>query len=280
MQMSSGTKGTLLKVVSIVIVVTALTAAFAYSGLLSKGSSGENASPQPTEPNYIFSPYLPKAEERVICIVFDDGWENQLSTIPVLDEYGFKATFGIITSFTSSPSYMNWSQIQSLASDGMDIESHSYSHSNLSVSTLTSLYREVKMSKYELRAHGYNPEIFIYPYGAGSDNSTVQSYVSNYYLCARSVDSGTNNVSDPEQYNLKTFVVLDYASLNRTNPIYHQLHSVKGNIIGVLCYHQIDNPEGEEYSISLQQFREQMKFLHDNNFTVMTMKQLFLKTAN
>ncbi|MFH0897812.1 MAG: polysaccharide deacetylase family protein [Candidatus Bathyarchaeota archaeon] len=279
--MNDQPKGTLRKVASIVIILITLALAFTSSGLLTNKSLNDgNLSTPSTEPNYVFSPYIPGVDEKIVCIVFDDGWKSQLSAIPVLDSYGFKATFGIITSVTSSTSYLNWSQIQSLANDGMDIESHSYSHANLSASTSGGLYREVKMSKYELKAHGYYSEIFIYPYGEGFNNNTVKSYISNYYLCARSVDSGVNNLSNLDRYNIKTFIILDYLYLNRTNPIYRQIGKVIGNNIGVLCYHQIDDSVADEYSISLQQFKEQMKYLHDNNFTVITMKQLFLQQTN
>jgi len=47
---------------------------------------------------YLYQPNVPQDEQRVVCLVFDDGWLNQYTNaLPVLDEYGFKATFNIIT---------------------------------------------------------------------------------------------------------------------------------------------------------------------------------------
>ncbi len=113
--MDSQTKGTLRKVVSLVIILVSLMMAFSYSSLLNNKSLDDgNPSTRSKEPNYVFSPYIPDADEKIVCIVFDDGWKSQLSAVPVLNDYNFKATFGIITSYTSSTLYLNWSQIQSL----------------------------------------------------------------------------------------------------------------------------------------------------------------------
>ena len=51
----------------------------------------------PPIPNQIYSPTTPAADERVVCIVFDDGWKSQLDAAPILERYGFSATFAIVT---------------------------------------------------------------------------------------------------------------------------------------------------------------------------------------
>ncbi len=38
--------------------------------------------------------------DRKVCIFFDDGWKNQYDVaLPILKEFGFKATFSIITDY-------------------------------------------------------------------------------------------------------------------------------------------------------------------------------------
>lgn len=65
---------------------------------------------------YIYQPYVPTQGQRVVSIVFDDGWQSQFdNAVSVLNQYGFKATFGIITGYAdgrrspsaSWPAYMN-----------------------------------------------------------------------------------------------------------------------------------------------------------------------------
>ncbi|MEM3056560.1 MAG: polysaccharide deacetylase family protein, partial [Candidatus Bathyarchaeia archaeon] len=38
--------------------------------------------------------------KKKVCIFFDDGWKNQFDVaLPVLKDFGFKATFSIITDY-------------------------------------------------------------------------------------------------------------------------------------------------------------------------------------
>jgi peptidoglycan/xylan/chitin deacetylase (PgdA/CDA1 family) len=60
---------------------------------------------------------------KVVMINFDDGRKSQLIYAkPILDKYGFKASFFIICGRVGTePSSMNWQDIAELKKDGMDI---------------------------------------------------------------------------------------------------------------------------------------------------------------
>jgi peptidoglycan/xylan/chitin deacetylase (PgdA/CDA1 family) len=61
---------------------------------------------------------------------FDDGWKSQITYAkPILDKYGFKASFFLVCNYVNSANIgrMNWQDIAALQKDGMDIESHSLS---------------------------------------------------------------------------------------------------------------------------------------------------------
>ena len=70
---------------------------------------------------------------KVVMINFDDGWKSQfLYAKPILDQYGFKASFFIpCAKMQKDPKWMRWQQITSLKNDGMDIESHTMTHAHL-----------------------------------------------------------------------------------------------------------------------------------------------------
>jgi hypothetical protein len=61
---------------------------------------------------------------KVVMINFDDGRKSQfIYAKPILDKYGFKASFFIICGRVGTePSSMNWQDIAELKKDGMDIE--------------------------------------------------------------------------------------------------------------------------------------------------------------
>lgn len=72
-----------------------------------------------------------KFPEKVVAIHFDDGWKSGRLAIPVLNRYGFKATFWIIAGAghdTGSP-HMDWDEILKLARNpNFDIYSHTMTH--------------------------------------------------------------------------------------------------------------------------------------------------------
>src|SRR6185437_3720396 len=64
---------------------------------------------------------------KVVMINFDDGWKSQfLYAKPILDQYGFKASFFIVCGkVAAEPYWMTWPQVTALKNDGMDIYVHS-----------------------------------------------------------------------------------------------------------------------------------------------------------
>jgi len=66
-------------------------------------------------------------------INFDDGYTSQLKYAkPILDKYGFKASFFVVCgNVGTQPHWMNWQAIAELQKDGMDIESHTMTHAHL-----------------------------------------------------------------------------------------------------------------------------------------------------
>jgi peptidoglycan/xylan/chitin deacetylase (PgdA/CDA1 family) len=125
---------------------------------------------------------------KVIMINFDDGYKSQfLYAKPILDKYGFKATFFIVCGkMETQPKWMSWQDITALKNDGMDIESHTMTHAHFDSVSAQQLDYEIGYSKQCLADHGFDTTIFAYPKGLGSDNDTVVNVVSKYYDLARS----------------------------------------------------------------------------------------------
>ena len=78
-------------------------------------------------------------------INFDDGYKSQLIYAkPVLDKYGFKASFFIVCNkVATQPYWMNWQDIAQLNKDGMDIESHTMTHAHLNKLSTNALTYEI-----------------------------------------------------------------------------------------------------------------------------------------
>ena len=136
--------------------------------------------------------------DKAIILTFDDDWKNQyLNVKPILDKYGFKATFyitpgcisyqnGSFCNNTATPeSAMNWSNIKSLQKEGHDIESHGMSHKDLTTLSDPALEYEIGQSKRDLLDRGINSTIFGNAFASGEGNLTVVKKISKYYDMAR-----------------------------------------------------------------------------------------------
>jgi peptidoglycan/xylan/chitin deacetylase (PgdA/CDA1 family) len=108
--------------------------------------------------------------EKPVLITVDDGYVDAYQyAFPVLQEFGFTATFFIVTEFVdfNYPAYMNWDMIEEMASAGMRMEPHTKTHPDLRNHDRAFLIYEILGSLQTLEAHiGYRPRYFAYPGGA------------------------------------------------------------------------------------------------------------------
>ncbi len=234
--------------------------------------------------NYFYQLNIPQGGQKVVCIVFDDGWQSQYdNALPILSTFGYKANFAIITSYVGTAwgnseglSYMNWNEIVKLADQGNDIESHTWSHLNLAMLSITSIVYQLAQSKQDLKEHGINAPILVYPDGGGAGNATVEKIVSSYYLVGRSINPGVLNMTQPfDRYDLPAYNMRNTTTLANFENIVNQAGN---SSVVILCFHKIDN-EAVDTATTPQTFNAEMQYLYDNKFTVETMKQLFTASS-
>lgn len=127
---------------------------------------------------------------KVIIINFDDSYKSQFTYAkPILDKYGFKATFFQVCNWIDSGSEenekMDWPEIVELHNEGHDIQAHTMTHPHLNKQSSSELEYEIGQSKQCLLNHGINSTIFAYPYGEGWDNPEVVNIISKHFDLAR-----------------------------------------------------------------------------------------------
>jgi len=250
-------------------------------------------------------------DKKIVILNFDDGRKSQFTEAkPILDKYGFKATFYVVCGYLGNkPGYMNWTEVKQLSAEGHDIESHTMNHRNLSDSSKKSLEFQIGESKACLQEHGIKATSFAYPFDQGSDNKTVVRVVSKYYDLGRTASSPVTFlhcdgwVHQSHQTDCSTYTKdsqLNYANQysirgwshdqsRKVNSfddaaLYNRFFQVENsqnkynkngtiNAIPIVIYHSSGDQE-IDYSTNLDLFNKEMKYLHDANFTVLTMANL------
>jgi peptidoglycan/xylan/chitin deacetylase (PgdA/CDA1 family) len=136
--------------------------------------------------------------ERPVILSFDDGWENQFQhAFPLLQKYGFGATFYIVSGYLDHQNFMTTDQLQAMMAAGMTIGCHSRTHPALAgIGNPQRLKDEVAGSKAWLEDHfGIAIDTFAYPYGSYTQ-ATVAAVKAAGYRTARTVDTGTHASGD------------------------------------------------------------------------------------
>ena len=231
-------------------------------------------------------------QQKVVILNFDDGYESQYSNAkPILDKYGFKATFYIVCNYVGSgDNRMTWEDIKSLQQEGHDIASHTMNHDDLSKLPPQKVEYEVAQSKQCLLDQGINPKSFAYPFNGGSDDPSVINTVASHYSLARTATDplaflGWNDKCDTYKYTImgwshdserKNNAYNDQQMFERFIQVVNSQNEYNSdgvNAVPILIWHKIDNVN-DEYSTSIDLFDAEMKYLHDNGFTVLTMADL------
>ena len=124
---------------------------------------------------------------KVVILTFGNGPKSQYTDAkPILDKYGFKASFFVVCNWIDSDedndnSHMTWQEIETLDIEGHDIGAKSLNHKDLTTLSASELDFEVGHSIKCLADHNIDARVFGTPYGKGWDNSTVIDTIAKYY---------------------------------------------------------------------------------------------------
>jgi peptidoglycan/xylan/chitin deacetylase (PgdA/CDA1 family) len=251
-----------------------------------------------------------RSTDKVASFIFSDGLKSQFTNAkPILDKYGFKATFDVIcNNVDKKDGYMNWKDIKTLSNEGHDIGSHSMSHVRLTDLSKKSLEYEVGKSKKCLDNYGLKPSSFEYPFSTGSDNKTIVDVVAKYYEfatrgndplmflgcdgmkqygqkdCKTYTDNGTPTYSNKysirnwsHDFEKKENSYSDLQALERFIEVVNSqsTYNKYGTIdaIPIIMYHGIGDSKRDS-DTDLDLFQKEMKYIHDNKFNVITISDL------
>jgi peptidoglycan/xylan/chitin deacetylase (PgdA/CDA1 family) len=217
---------------------------------------------------------------KLVCLFFDDGFANQYDVaLPILLQYNFKATFGIITHYIGTGHdlmrYMDEKQLEALAEDGMDIASHTQNHVDLTTLSYGQMHDEIFGSKQDLENMGFTVTTIVYPYYNWNDKVVEYAIAANY-TCGRAgwtqdrVFDLTNQ--DPKaRYHVTAWQITNQDMNNFKNIV----DKAGPNTVVSLVYHLISDEGPEATSTPVANFKEQMAYLKNAGFTVIPLPDIF-----
>jgi peptidoglycan/xylan/chitin deacetylase (PgdA/CDA1 family) len=186
---------------------------------------------------------------RMAIISMDDGYKSQIElAVPLLKQYGCKASFSIASSYIGDSGFMDWNDITRLADYRTSTEvplftiiSHTVTHQSLLngsdwtdeeslVKYITYLKRQLLQSKRAIESriapNTYidAPMILSLPYGAGSGRSEIISMAmrtgysgirtSDYGDYRQGEYSGVLDAFTDDPYQLPSLPVFNYTDIN------------------------------------------------------------------
>ena len=139
--------------------------------------------------------------EKPVILTFDDGYDDNYTVLyPLLEQYQAKATIFVIGNAMGNPHKMTREQVYELAASGLvSIQSHTYTHGNLSAMDEAALRQEMELSNAALAAAtGQIPYVLCYPEGKYSH--LTMDIAKDYYSFALRMDGWTYQTGmDPYQ---------------------------------------------------------------------------------
>ncbi|GIM28539.1 deacetylase [Clostridium polyendosporum] len=122
--------------------------------------------------------------EKSVVITFDDGYRsNYTYAYPILKEFGFKATIFVISDFIDNDLYMTKTQLKELSDYGLDIESHTDKHEDLSTLNkemqITTMIKSKESLEYLLEK---KINYIAYPFGRMNEDTKKAAEVAGYKL--------------------------------------------------------------------------------------------------
>ncbi|SHJ74076.1 Polysaccharide deacetylase [Clostridium cavendishii DSM 21758] len=122
--------------------------------------------------------------EKSVVLTFDDGYkDNYTNAFPILKKFNFKATIYVISDSIEDNLYLTKEQIKEMSDYGIDIESHTQKHDNLSTLNLDKQYETMLNSKEALEKITKKTVSYIaYPFGKYNPNTRIAAEKAGYKL--------------------------------------------------------------------------------------------------
>lgn len=215
--------------------------------------------------------------DKTVVLTFDDACKSHLElVVPTLLKYGFGATF-----FISLPehwlrefpdAFLSGEEIAEIWKNGFEIGNHTLTHAYLPEKDDEECRCELsKLNGFLAEYHIPEPVSFAYPGGPYAENAAkiLPEFNLRY---ARTTEHAIWEKGKTDPLRLPCFAVCDKDAANFDRAL-ELLGDGGKERAAVILYHGVPDDAHPWCNTSPELFEKQMKYLYDNGYSVVSMKE-------
>lgn len=217
-------------------------------------------------------------ERPIVSITFDDANDTQYAlAAPLLAEYGYRATYYLLTGSMNSPGRLSTAQAKELVAAGHEMGSHTRSHPDLTAATPAKVADELTSSAAWIEENVGVPGVKSFAFPWGRTNDDVAAAVKEVYGSARLVEGGLN-FKDSDRLRLRAY------SLDQDTPpafVFARLdQACSTRTWAIFVLHGITTGAATDYAYNLDDLRAVLDGLKQRQVTVLPVGEAVARMSN
>ncbi len=227
-----------------------------------------------------------RVPDKLVVLTFDDSKASHYTVVrPLLKQYGFGATFFITEGFTfrtNKTDYMTWEQIAELHRDGFEIGNHTRDHMGVSKANLPRLKEQVDAINRQCEAYGIpRPVSFAYPGNVIDPGAIALIDEFGFWFARRGgapehpYEEGNGVAYEPGvDHPLLLPSAGDARPAWTLENFKRAVSQAVNGRIAIVQFHGAPDVEHPWVHSPVERFQEYMKYLHDEGFRAIAMRDL------
>jgi len=224
--------------------------------------------------------------DKLVVLTFDDSKASQYTVVrPLLKKYDFGATFFVSEGFsfrTDKSDYLTWEQIAELNRDGFEIGNHTRDHMAASKENLPRLKEQVEAINTQFASRGIPRAVsFAYPGNAIDPGALAILEELGFRFARRGgvpeypYEEGNGVAYEPgRDHPLLIPSAGDARPAWTLENLKRAVAQAKNGKVAVLQFHGEPDVEHPWVHTPPERFEEYMKYLHDEGFKAIAMRDL------
>lgn len=215
-------------------------------------------------------------KKKTVVLTFDDAVKSQYTLVaPLLKQYHFGATFYVCEfpgMFGDTANSLDWPDIKKISDMGFEIGNHTWHHRNLPMPA-NDLNTELQYIEDKCASRGI-PAMHSFCYPAyHTDPGAIPILTAHGYTSARTGGDHVWSVANDDAMYVPSFTIKGDDSAF----FYRAVNQAEKGLIVVLTFHGVPDNTHPWVSTPPELFARYMKYLHDNHFHVVAMKDVKIK---